>query len=326
MRLQNFFLTQMDMRTILIIDDEKTTHIILKAMLSDEYDLIFASSAQEGIDILGEKPVNLVLLDIQMPEFNGVELLESLMIDTHLQTVPIVIMTGKATEEIEKTARDLGAKEFMSKSFLFTEKEKARQIIKKIALKESRAPEQLLGYKPIFRNLMKLLLKETIQGDFIKACRKIGVGLIYSLGIDYISFWTVQKNRVNLIVALGDAQPDEFGPDEVRSGSSYNQLVNQGKAYMTNHHGSGKKGFFANESLKKGLNSEIGVPMFRISREQLMYNNMKVPDGTELFGFVIMKRSRVFTTKEFRLLSSFIIQTGTIFWLLYQRMLKSLSE
>ncbi|MCC5940697.1 MAG: response regulator [Balneolaceae bacterium] len=312
-------------KTILVIDDEKTTHIILKAMLSDEYNLIFANGAQEGIDILGEKPVNLVLLDIQMPEFDGVELLESLMIDTHLQTVPIIIMTGKATEEIEKTARDLGAKEFMSKTFLFSEKEKAKSIIRKIALNESREPQKLLGYKQIFRTLMKSLLKETVKGDFIKACRKFGVGLINSMGIDYISFWTVQNNRVNLIVSLGDAQPDDFGPDEAKTEKSYEQLVKNGTPYLTNHPASGKKGFFANESMKKGLNSEIGVPMFKISREQLMYNNMKVPQGTDLFGFVIMKRSRVFTTKEFRLLSSFIIQSGTIFWFLYQRMLKNLS-
>ena len=310
-------------KTILIIDDEKTTHVILKAMLQNDYELIFAEDAQSGIDFLGEHPVNLVLLDIQMPEISGIELLESLMIDTGLRNVPIVIMTGKATEKIEKAARDLGAEEFMSKTFLFTEKEQAKKIIRKSALEESRVPEKFHGYKESFRNLMKTLLKETVYGDFIKACRKLGVGLINSFGIDYASFWTVHGERVNLIVALGDAQPDNFGPDEAKSEKSFIQVAKKGKPYLTNHPGAQKVGFFGNESLKKGLSSEIGVPLFRISKEHLMYNKMQVPEGTEIFGFVILKRNRVFTTKEFRLLSAFIIQAGTILWILYRKMFKS---
>ena len=187
--------------------------------------MIFRENAQDGIDFLGEHPVNLVLLDIQMPEFSGINLLESLMIDTGLRNVPIIITTGKVTVKIEKTARDLGADEFMSKTFLFTEKEQAKKIIRKTALKKSREPEKFLEYKQSFRNIMKNLLKETIQGDFIKACRKVGVGLISSFSIDYVSFWTVQKNHVNLIVALGDAQPDDFGPDEARSEKSFTMVA-----------------------------------------------------------------------------------------------------
>lgn len=315
----------MDKKTILIVDDEKTTHIILKAMLSEEYKLIFASSAQEGIDILGEKPVNLVLLDIQMPEISGIELLESLMIDTELRSVPIIIMTGKATDEIEERVRQLGAKEFMSKQFMFKEKENALLKIRKFALTESRQPEKFFGYKDSLRNLMKIILNESVQGDFIKTCRKMGVGLINSFGVEYASFWTVQKNRVNLIVALGDAQPENFGPNEAKNEESFIQLAKKGKPYLTNNPRSEKKGFFGNVSLKKGLNSEIGVPMFKITKEQLMNNNMTVPDNAEVFGFVILKRNRVFTTKEFRILSAFIIQSSTIFWVLFQKMLKSFS-
>ena len=131
----------MSKKAILIIDDEPTIHVILKAMLSNEYDLIFASSAQEGIDLLGEKPVNLVLLDIQMPNISGIELLESLMIDTELRNIPVIIMTGKATKQIEERARELGAIEFMSKSYLFSEKDSARAKIKTLALAHSKVPE-----------------------------------------------------------------------------------------------------------------------------------------------------------------------------------------
>ncbi len=315
----------MNKKVILIIDDEKTTHIILKAMLSGQFHLIFASSAQEGIDLLGEKPVNLVLLDIQMPNISGMELLESLMIDTELRNVPVIIMTGKATKEIEERARELGAIEFMSKEYLFSEKESAKLKISKLALPKAQVPEKFGGYKEKLRALMKILLNDSLDGDFIKTCRKMGTHFIHTFGIEYISFWTVHRHRVNLIVSLGDAQPENFGPEEAKNEQSFVQLAKRGRPYLTNNPGSKNRGFFGNTSLKKGLNSEIGVPMFKITKEQLLYNNMKIPENTEVFGFVILKRNHVFTTKEYRIISSFILQSSTIFWIMYQRMLKELS-
>lgn len=310
----------MEKKTILIIDDEKMTHIILKAMLKDDYNLIFADNAQQGIDFLGENAINLVLLDIQMPDISGIELLESLMIDTGLRNVPIIIMTGKATQEIEKKARELGAKDFMSKNQLFSDKEQALRVVKKSALEISNAPEMYLGYKQSFRNLMKILLTETVRGDFFKATRKLGVGLINSFGIDYVSFWTVQKKKLNLIISLGDDQPENFGPEEAKSEHSFKQLSETKKPYLTNNPTSDRKGIFANRSIRMGLSSEIGVPLFALTKDQLMYNNMKIPDNTPIFGFVILKRNRVFTTKEFKLLSNFIIQAGTLLWALYTKM------
>lgn len=153
----------------------------------------------------------------------------------------------------------------------------------------------------------------------------MGTHFIHTFGIEYISFWTVHRHRVNLIVSLGDAQPENFGPEEAKNEQSFVQLAKRGRPYLTNNPGSKNRGFFGNTSLKKGLNSEIGVPMFKITKEQLLYNNMKIPENTEVFGFVILKRNHVFTTKEYRIISSFILQSSTIFWIMYQRMLKELS-
>ena len=172
---------------------------------------------------------------------------------------------------------------------------------------------------------MKILLNESLDGDFIKTCRKMGTQLKQTFGIEYISFWTVHKFRVNLIVSIGDAQPDNFGPEEAKNEQSFVQLAKRGRPYLTNNPGSNNRGFFGSTSLKRGLNSEIGVPMFKITKEQLLYNNMKIPEKTEVFGFVIIKRNHVFTTKEYRIISSFILQSSTTFWNLYQRMLKELS-
>ncbi|MDZ7682978.1 MAG: response regulator [Fodinibius sp.] len=63
--------------TILVIDDDDTMHIILKKMLSDEFSLLQAKDAQEGIDILSKNQVDLIMTDIHMPGLSGLEFLES---------------------------------------------------------------------------------------------------------------------------------------------------------------------------------------------------------------------------------------------------------
>lgn len=309
----------MKKRTILVIDDEKMTHVILKALLGKNYNLLFAKNAQEGIDLLAENSIHLILLDVQMPKITGIELLESLMIDSVLRSVPVIIITGKATEEIEERAKDLGATEFVKKSILFTDKEYVERLVKRKILQESRSPESFHGYKQSFKNIIKSVITETVNGDFISASRKLGVGLVNTFDINYISFWTVHKSKPNLIVSLGDSQPDNFGPDELLSEKAFREFAATKKPYMTNNPTSEKKGLFGETALKIGLSSEIGIPLFKISKEALMHNNMRVPKNTPLFGFVILKRNRVFTTREFSMISKFVIQAGTILWGLYRK-------
>lgn len=313
----------MEKRTILVIDDEVMTHVILKALLNKDYNLLFAKDAQEGIDILSEKPIHLILLDVQMPEVTGIELLESLMIDSVLRNVPIIIVTGKATEEIEKHAKELGATEFVNKKILFNDKEYVTKLIKRKILHDSRPPEKYHAYKHDFKNIIKSVISESVHGDFISASRKLGVGLVNTFNINYISFWTVHKSKPNLIVSLGDSQPDNFGPNELLSESAFRKFASMRRPYMTNNPTSEKKGLFGETALKIGLSSEIGIPLFKISKESLMHNSMRVPSNTPLFGFVILKRNRVFSTREFKMISKFTIQAGTILWALYRKFIAS---
>ncbi len=309
----------MEKRTILVIDDEKMTHVILKALLVKDYDLLFANNAQDGIDLLAENSIHLILLDVQMPKITGIELLESLMIDSVLQSVPVIIMTGKATEEIEDRAKELGATEFVKKSILFKDKKYVQRLVKRKILQKSLPPESYQGYKQSFKNIIKSIISETVSGDFISACRKLGVGLLNAFDINYISIWTVHKSKPNLIVSLGDSQPENFGPDELISEKAFKEFAISKKPYITNNPTSERKGLFGETALKIGLSSEIGIPLFKISKEALMHNNMRVPVNTPLFGFVIMKRNRVFTTREFKMISKFVIQAGTILWAFYRK-------
>jgi hypothetical protein len=106
------------------------------------------------------------------------------------------------------------------------------------------------------------------------------------------------------------------------SEQSYREVVQTKRPYFTNNPTSEKKGVFANRSKELGLSSEIGIPLFRIDRETFMLNNMVVPGTTPLFGFMVLKRRRVFTTKEYKLISRFVIQSGTVLWGMYKKLYK----
>ncbi|NIU00704.1 MAG: response regulator, partial [Nitrosopumilaceae archaeon] len=150
----------------MVIDDEKSTHVMLKAMLGKDFNLMFAKSAQEGIDMAAENSINLVLLDIQMPQLSGIELLESIMTDTVMRSIPVVVMTGKATEDIEEEAREIGAAEFVSKEFLFSNKNEFKELLEENLLDKAKQFKLSNRYKQDFRSIIKKIQTESVHGDF----------------------------------------------------------------------------------------------------------------------------------------------------------------
>jgi CheY-like chemotaxis protein len=81
------------MQTILVVDDEKNIRLLYKAELEDEgYKVLTASNGLEALDVLKKETVDLVLLDIKMPEMDGPEFLRH--IRQFNQTLPIIISTA----------------------------------------------------------------------------------------------------------------------------------------------------------------------------------------------------------------------------------------
>lgn len=308
----------MEKHTILIIDDEKMTHVVLKAILHEEYNLEFAFNAQEGINLLAEKPINLILLDIQMPELSGLELLESLMIDTVHRNIPIIIITGSATKEVENKARELGALDFLDKTLLVTNKNDVLNRVRGNIVTTVESADLNTDLRDISRNIANIFMTESIAGDFFSASRKLGSALMHAFEINYISLWTLHGERVNLVLSLGRNQPENFGPDEFKKERAYTEISVTKKPYLTNNAASSERaGIFSDFSMKYGLSSEMGVPMFALNENTLIKNKMKIPKGSSLFAIVIIKRNRVFTTKEFSMISRLLVQSGTVLYRLY---------
>jgi len=304
--------------SILIIDDEQVTHLILNQILKDDYLLMHANNAQDGINMLSENKINLILLDIQMPELNGLELLESLMADTVTKNIPVIIMTGSASSDIEQKARELGATDFIDKLLFVHDRNEIFKRVQGNIVTAVDVTDLNIDLAKISRNIANIFMAESIAGDFFTASRKLANSLMFEFDISYYSLWTLQDDRVNLVLSLGHHQQENFGPSDFIREEAYTKLTATRKPYFTNHAASKNTGIFAEYSIKNGLSAEIGVPLFSLTEKELIKNQMKIPISTGLFGFVIIKRQRVFSTKEFNMISRLLMQSGTVLYRMYQ--------
>jgi adenylate cyclase len=104
---------------LLVVDDVEDNRYTLTRRLSREgyTNLTTAANGSEALDLLQGKPIDLVLLDIMMPDMNGYEVLERLKADPNLRHIPIIMIS--AVDEIESVIRciELGAEDYLSKPF-----------------------------------------------------------------------------------------------------------------------------------------------------------------------------------------------------------------
>jgi len=99
---------------ILVVDDEEGIRETLKGILEDEgYQIETAASAEEGIELLKKTAPDLVILDIWLPNMDGIEAL-SLMRD-HSPETPVVMISGHANIEMAVKSTKLGAYDFLEK-------------------------------------------------------------------------------------------------------------------------------------------------------------------------------------------------------------------
>lgn len=107
------------MRDVLVVDDSKVMRDMIVACLRAEPTLGFthASSGLEAIEQLSLRPFELVVLDLNMPDIGGIEVLEFVRSQDHLRALPIIIVTTRGDEASRSRALAAGATRFMTKPF-----------------------------------------------------------------------------------------------------------------------------------------------------------------------------------------------------------------
>jgi len=101
---------------LLVVDDNRVNRLLLGRTLEQlGHKVTFSENGREALEMLQQRRVDLVLLDIEMPEMNGYQVLETLAADPHLRDLPVVMMSS--VEEIDSVARciEMGAEDYLFK-------------------------------------------------------------------------------------------------------------------------------------------------------------------------------------------------------------------
>ncbi len=107
-----------DKKKILMVDDVYLNHATARDVLSDTYELFEATSGAEAFEILKDTLPDLILLDVVMPEMNGMEVLKKLKAIPAYKDIPVIFLTADTSPEAEVEGFQLGIVDYITKPFV----------------------------------------------------------------------------------------------------------------------------------------------------------------------------------------------------------------
>ncbi|SFK37718.1 response regulator [Methylophaga sulfidovorans] len=106
-------------KTILIIEDEAQIRQFLRISLeAQSYTVVIATNAAEGLELAGKQPVDLIILDLGLPDRDGQQVIQELR---KRSQIPIIVLSVRASEDEKVRALDAGANDYVTKPFGISE-------------------------------------------------------------------------------------------------------------------------------------------------------------------------------------------------------------
>lgn len=205
---------------ILVVDDIEMNRTMLIKIFADTYTVLSAENGKQAMEILLKNDIDLVLLDLSMPEMDGYEVIAAMRSDQKLAAIPIVVETG-AVNKSERRALDLGADDFIVKPYdPYIVRKRVENLIQKYVLQVENLrqalgqAEQLNRAKSAFLSRMShelrtpissvislaALLKEhqTEPGKVVELSEKIESSSSYLLGVinDILNMSAIENQKI----------------------------------------------------------------------------------------------------------------------------------
>ena len=107
------------MRTILVVDDSPTIRKMVRAALDGLQDVAFveAGTGLQAIETLAMHPVRMVVLDLNMPDMHGLDVLKFLRSHSQYRALPVMVLTTRGDESSREEVLEAGATSYMTKPF-----------------------------------------------------------------------------------------------------------------------------------------------------------------------------------------------------------------
>ncbi len=115
-------------KKILIIDDEKPVRELIRSVLTEEeYDFFEAENGKRGLEVLSQQEVDIILLDVLMPEMSGLEFLPKLKELSLEKKIPVILVTSQLNHGVFTNALDFDCFSYLVKPF---DHDKLKQTVK----------------------------------------------------------------------------------------------------------------------------------------------------------------------------------------------------
>lgn len=111
------------MKAALIVDDSNTTRSLIKSVIEEVGDIntFEAATGFEALKALPRQPFDLIIVDINMPDINGFELLDFVKNNDQYKSIPVVIVSTESSEDDKEKGMALGAAAYLTKPFKLEE-------------------------------------------------------------------------------------------------------------------------------------------------------------------------------------------------------------
>ena len=108
------------MKSVLIVEDSATTRAMIKAVIEDmgeDYTTLEANTGFEALRMLPQEQFDLIITDINMPDVNGLELINFVKNNPTYQHIPMIIVTTERSSADKERGLTLGASAYVTKPF-----------------------------------------------------------------------------------------------------------------------------------------------------------------------------------------------------------------
>ncbi len=170
---------------VLVVDDDEMNLQVAKMILEKKLPcrVITANSGAQCLEVLQSQYVRVVLLDILMPEMDGIETLKEIRADERFEELPVIMLTASLDKDNIKKAAALGVKDYVRKPFM--PKELIDRVSKKLIEESSNkvlviADENNLAawHNVLENNFPHEFIIETSSEDSLKILREVEISLV----------------------------------------------------------------------------------------------------------------------------------------------------
>lgn len=273
--------------TILVIDDEKAVRESFAAFLEDlDYDVLSAENGREGLSVFHAAKPDLVLVDLRMPEVDGLEVLDRIRADAPDMPVIVVSGTGLIRDSVDALRKgawdfllkpvadmsvlDHAVKKALEKSRLLRENQRYQLELEKMVALRTQALLEANSSLQTINDRLRTILDTTRNLSACTEVRGFGTRLLKAfgehMGATGGSFYRVTANGLQLVNALDPLHAPDFIPFPLAQNSIFNTAMQSKEAVLVSDMGqsaefrpSGYNGYSDASVLVFPLLDETGV-------------------------------------------------------------------